>query len=98
MFQKQPHAKRIGSYAHHFVCFGCRKMFNKHIGEEVAGRYASVLEFRREHRLPCPQCGRAMPNMGWGFKPPPRRDAKRWRALEKQARAGKRFWYVHSWL
>ena len=98
MYQKHSAIKRIEFYAHRFVCFRCRKMFNKHIADRVVEQYASIQEFRERHRLPCPQCGQPMPNMGWGFKPLPRRDVKRWRVLEKQAREGKRFWYVPSWL
>lgn len=65
MFQP-PVIKRIDSYAQHFACFACRKMFKQHIADEVAAKYASRREFHQEHRPPCLQCGQPMLNMGLG--------------------------------
>lgn len=98
MYQKHPVMKRYASYPHHFACFSCRKMFNKQVTDEMVKEYTSPHEFHRNYHPPCPECGQAMLNMGNGFKPPKGNDIKRWQALEKQARAGRRFWYCPSWL
>ena len=88
---------RIDSYANHFACFTCRKMFNKNVSA-VVEQYASITQFHDQFRPPCPQCQRPMLNMGIGFKPPKRSEVRRWRNLERQAKAGKRFWFIPSWL
>jgi hypothetical protein len=73
-------------------------MFNKPASKEIINLPSIVEEVRNEERFPCPDCGVPMTNIGIGFKPPKRRDVKRWRAIEEQAKAGKRFWFIPSWL
>jgi hypothetical protein len=97
-FQKHPVIKRRDLYAQHYVCFSCRKMFNKHFPDEIVEPGSSPQDFWEKHRPPCPECSKPMLNMGNGFKPPKRSDIKRWSFLEKQANAGKRFRYCPSWL
>lgn len=76
---------RIAAYSHHFACFACRKMFKRH-ADKIEG--AAL----------CPQCRTPMTNMGIGFRPPKSSDVKAWREVERQAKAGRRFWFVPSWL
>ena len=90
--------RRAESYARHYACFSCRKMFNKHIAEETMQQYSSLREFIEKHCPLCPQCTAPMLDMGNGFKPPKCSDVKRWRILQKRANSGKRFWYCPSWL
>lgn len=88
MYQLGGVNKRIEDYPHHFTCFDCRKMFKKTIKYEFVLQYSSYPEFFDKYRPICPDCGRNMLNMGRGFRPPKRNDLKKWRILERQARAG----------
>ena len=96
-YREHPIMKRIKSYSNHFVCFSCRKMFNKQIGD-VVDNYESFDEFREKFQPPCPDCQKPMLNMGIGFKPPKKSDLKAWRIAEQRARKGWRFWPIPSWL
>ena len=84
-YREHPLIKRFHSYAHHFVCFACRKMFNKQIGD-IADDYESLAAFREKFQPLCPDCQQPMLNMGIGFKPPRKSDVKAWRRAERRAR------------
>jgi predicted RNA-binding Zn-ribbon protein involved in translation (DUF1610 family) len=61
-----------------FACFDCRKSFKQR------------LSFSRQANkfLTCPECGKAMWEMGRQFKAPKQSDVKQWRKVEFLVRKG----------
>jgi len=65
----------FSTYKEHYACFGCRKAFK-------SPRWANR-DQERPKTVRCPQCAQNMVRMGLDFRPPPQRDAKRWKVLEE---------------
>lgn len=89
--------RRFALYPDHYACFACRKMFKKPQEKETVNLHP-LSGCQNKAPVPCPQCGKPMANMGKGFRPPKRRDVKGWQEVEKQVKAGRRFWFIPSWL
>jgi DNA-directed RNA polymerase subunit RPC12/RpoP len=60
-------------YSLPFVCFKCRKAFNK------KPQFSAPMLL---HENSCPQCGRALAFVGRYFKAPPRQNLKQWRKVQ----------------
>jgi hypothetical protein len=67
-------------YKERWVCFDCHKMFRQL-------SQAGVTEADESNRI-CPQCSRAMVNMGSFFAPPPIAEQKLWRVAHVVAEQG----------
>jgi len=64
------------SFYTHWACFDCRKSFAKEMSETPRK---------------CPECSKAMTNMGAYFEPPRRLSVKRWAVMKVLADYGYRF-------
>lgn len=60
----------------HWACFDCRKSFSKDASETARK---------------CPECARAMTDMGAFFEPPRKLSVKRWEIMKILADAGYKF-------
>ena len=70
----------------HFVCIGCRKMFNQ---PPWFRRYD-----KKAAQAVCPECGVEMKNAGHNFKPPRRNNIKQWRKVELLLHRGYKWDYT----
>ena len=71
------------NYRDHFACFDCRKAFKHWQWEEVDE--GTFHEGQKRQHVPreivCPECSRAMVDMGLDFKAPPHEDVKTWEIM-----------------
>lgn len=82
----------------HYVCFDCRKQFQKPSAAQYAvgpsGRpHAEFVGFDSyQLTYPCPQCGKELRLIGKSFRAPRQDDTEGWRVAEMLLDAGFGYW------
>jgi hypothetical protein len=69
-----------GPYKEKFACFHCRKTFKQTWRSELRTPMRADAEGNRIAL--CPECGRAMKNMGRDFQAPRQSDIRQWKKVE----------------
>lgn len=81
----------------HWVCFTCRKQFRKPLhfwssaSWSIPHQNLNWIHRELQTQCSCPQCGKAMINMGKYFKAPRREAVQEWEKLQRLAEHGIRF-------